>query len=559
MRRRKTALTALAILAFFAAGRLPAADSLTVQQAAVVRAPSTGGQWSVIAADLSRPTVATLDGGAAVILTVPGRYVVIWSGAGKLLTADAVVGSPGPGPTPPGPGPGPTPEPPIPTPPPDPPAPPTPQKISAALIEDATARPSLSKAQIETLTSKQAAAHMNGRGYVWRVLDRDAQDVNGKPPADCEWFQRQAAGQTLPLVVIGASGSSKPLYVGPSPLSPSLLVDLLTRYGGPSTGLAWRPLAVDLSRAPVDPADPPEGRVTGCLPRSKAKALFPGRDFAAAFAPIPRAQWQDRLLSVRQHVWHVYDQGSLSSCASNATVQSLLVLRSVANLPEVVLSPGSVYGPIAYPRDSGSTLDDNLEQISAVGAVPAALVKPNDWNPGKFPAGWQTAAKPYRVVEWFDLGGKFDNVASAVLYGFPAVIGVSWSGGGGHSVCVVGLAKSSSGVWSLVYVNSWSADWGDSGFGLLTESACRSMPNYGAWSPIVPIYDGKPTADVSPAPKPQPKAKPIIPPAAVVPSAPKAPAASVAEPQTDRDSTRRPAPFFRPIEAEAAGVAALAG
>lgn len=430
-----------------------------------------------------------------------GQEIYIWAKAGKyklllgggmwekefeVTPAGSPPPPPGPAPTP-GPAPRPIPVPPPPEPTPPAPTPPQPGAISVAVIEDTEARTKLSAEQVKALVSSDVAGYMAQKNYFFRRVDRDILDPLGAPPVELAGYFKAVADQqvALPALVIKSTKAGESLVAKPLPGDPQSLLELLQQYGGPAPKLAAA-RALATANMESDTRRIPKGRKLGCLQRTTKYGEGRFRAFESAFRPIPRAQWETRVLSLKDYVTHVFDQDGIGSCCSNATVQSLMIVRAIEGLKPVVLSPGSVYGIVSGGRDVGSSLEDNLRQISEVGAAPAEVIPPNEWNPRRWPSNWKELAKPYRMIEWYDLGGKFDNVVSAVMYGFPCVIGVDWDGGG-HSVCVVGVVMDK-GRASLLYVNSWGEEFGDSGFGLLTESRCQSLPNYGAWCPRTSIY-----------------------------------------------------------------------
>jgi len=81
-------------------------------------------------------------------------------------------------------------------------------------------------------------------------------------------------------------------------------------------------------------------------------------------------------------------------------------------------------------------------------------------------------------------------VATSLLRGQPATLGVSWQGGG-HAICALKLEQRS-GVWYLAGPNSWGKNWqtgwgayGPSlpGWWLLSESQVASnLARYGAYA-----------------------------------------------------------------------------
>jgi hypothetical protein len=218
----------------------------------------------------------------------------------------------------------------------------------------------------------------------------------------------------------------------------------------------------------------------GCLPRvSKVgeKSHFPLAGTVEDCPILPRSAWEDG--SIRHKAWTVIDQNPQNSCCPSATTGATMILREIAGEKRIMLSQGSLYGQINGGRDAGANIEDALEAMMNVGACPASLVDPQDWQGRRWPSSWKTEAKKFRILEAFDCP-TFDAVASAVQRAMPVVFGVYW-GGGGHAITAVGLKRIDE-RWNLEFLNSWGADWGDAGFGFLPESKCTGIKTFGAFA-----------------------------------------------------------------------------
>jgi hypothetical protein len=219
---------------------------------------------------------------------------------------------------------------------------------------------------------------------------------------------------------------------------------------------------------------------TGCLPRTSKvgeKSHFPVAGTVENCPILPRSAWSD--CSIRHKAWTVIDQNPQSSCCPSATSGATMILREIAGEKRILLSQGSLYGQINGGRDAGANIEDALEAMMSVGICPASKIDPQDWQGRDWPSDWKTTAKCFRILEAFDCP-TFDAVASAVQLSMPVVFGVFWSGGG-HAITAVGL-KNIDGVWNLEFLNSWGADWGDHGFGFLTEKQCSGIKSFGAFA-----------------------------------------------------------------------------
>ena len=152
------------------------------------------------------------------------------------------------------------------------------------------------------------------------------------------------------------------------------------------------------------------------------------------------------------------------------------MLRAVQGESHVVLSPGSIGGPVTGYRNDGAVIEDDLRQIVEYGAatvdfVPANQVSKSGWKPGAV----ENAAL-HKVTHWWDLGAKDDRMflrcATLVLQGIPVCVGYNWWS---HAVTLTGLVEISSGKFGFEFRNSWGASYGDDGYGILAEG--RGTPD----------------------------------------------------------------------------------
>ncbi|HOB43670.1 MAG TPA: C1 family peptidase [Bacillota bacterium] len=238
----------------------------------------------------------------------------------------------------------------------------------------------------------------------------------------------------------------------------------------------------------------------GCLPRLlHPGAAYPilGSDPARPnITVIPREQWAE--VDFSHLVAEILDQDGTNACNAFAAVQTLHVLRAEAGLPYVRLSPGNLYGRINGGVDGGSYLSDAIKELEKDGVCTAQTVPELEWRPRRWPVGWQTEAKKFRILEAWDCP-TFEHLASALLLGFPVNLGVfvgrnfspqsdGWlpdyrGGGGGHAMCGVGLCyHSQRKTWGIKVANSWGTWWGQDGFGVVPESYFRTGAFADAWA-----------------------------------------------------------------------------
>jgi hypothetical protein len=233
----------------------------------------------------------------------------------------------------------------------------------------------------------------------------------------------------------------------------------------------------------------PKGKLTGCMPRTTKVGAGKFPVMAADFL-LPRKQWKPT--SIREIVPQIKDQDGTNECCPHAGTGAMQDVRALLGLPYVELSPASVYRFGNGGRDAGMTIEDCLTILSERGALPTSKYPALNWR-AQYPADGAAVAKGFRAVEWEDTINT-DYIGSAVQRGWPVVIGVWWSGGGGHAVVVTGWRPESP-EWEIQ--NSWG-NWGDSGFGHLPEGqVSRGIASFGAWALRLP---SRPDTD----PKPQP-------------------------------------------------------
>lgn len=233
----------------------------------------------------------------------------------------------------------------------------------------------------------------------------------------------------------------------------------------------------------------PQDKALGCLPRqTRLGELFPR--LAEKIDLIPERQWKERAsqVTLKPYVPVVHDQDGVGSCASNAATSCLEIVRQVAGLPFVHLSPASLYKQVNGGVDRGSSIDANLQAISRNGVLPVSVWGDEiSWRKA-FPANWKEEAAKYRLTEWYDIG-TWEEFVTAVLLGFPVCYGVWW-GGGGHAICAVALVYENNQP-AVRFLNSWGTRWGEGGFGTMSRNQVVTGMNYfGAWAARVPVYSG---------------------------------------------------------------------
>lgn len=229
--------------------------------------------------------------------------------------------------------------------------------------------------------------------------------------------------------------------------------------------------------------EPPEGMRPGLLvePEMAARAVT-SIEQAPGWRRIPISQWAG-LIAAKHNTswwtWHVLNQGSVGSCASESKDGGIMMVRERMGLPRVVFNPYGTYGRVNGGTDSGSTLSANLSFAKNYGCFPESV-----WPRSK---GWLAepskeayeAAKQYRITDYYRIpNGDWEAFGSSLLQGYVVYWGYS-----GHAIVGVDLLTES----TFRYLNSWGR-WGSGtpynaiGYGFGTANKSRIMWAYGAYA-----------------------------------------------------------------------------
>ena len=213
----------------------------------------------------------------------------------------------------------------------------------------------------------------------------------------------------------------------------------------------------------------------------------------------------------------VYDQGQIGSCTANAIAAAIDFERQRQKLAFIFPSRLFIYynereieGTIA--SDSGAQIRDGLKTINTTGACREKQTGPEDIS--FWPYSEPFAAKPsrncygaaacHKTLQYLSVAQQQTDMLDCLAQGFPFVFGItvyesfesnfvsqtgyvpipapSESVLGGHALLAVGyqiksaILCSGSGLAgfvtgehpvSILFRNSWGADWGDAGYGTI--------------------------------------------------------------------------------------------
>ncbi|GIV49897.1 MAG: hypothetical protein KatS3mg038_0418 [Candidatus Kapaibacterium sp.] len=128
-------------------------------------------------------------------------------------------------------------------------------------------------------------------------------------------------------------------------------------------------------------------------------------DYEDSLGVIPESEWPEHIEELERRntgtehlIVHIYNQGRVGSCTSHATCQAMMIAAAIqfGRQRTPILSPISLYKRVARGPNSGSTIEDNVDEAMGRGVLPADVseqsarfkhVMPSgDWH-ARFPPG----------------------------------------------------------------------------------------------------------------------------------------------------------------------------
>jgi hypothetical protein len=210
---------------------------------------------------------------------------------------------------------------------------------------------------------------------------------------------------------------------------------------------------------------------------------------------IPRSEWSDRIKQMESEKSRLsdirmrgnngqpipsLDQNGQGYCWAYASGHAVTILRAVANLPYVPLSPHAVACKVKGFKDEGGWSALSLEYIAEHG-IPSQEFWPAQSMSRQHdtPETWANA-KLHRVTEgWVDVAApvwdrnlSFEQVATCLLSRIPVACDFMWWG---HAVCALDLVETSPGQFGVRIWNSWGDSFGDRGMAVLAGS--KAIPD----------------------------------------------------------------------------------
>lgn len=228
----------------------------------------------------------------------------------------------------------------------------------------------------------------------------------------------------------------------------------------------------------------------GRIPRDWQREPFGRLEFAgplpAGFA-VPRSQWaqiieyrdaqkarlSDLILRSAPYIPSL-SQGSTNYCWANAVITAIETLRELNGQPYIKLSAASVAAPIKNYRNNGGWGGEALAYIVKNGVAPVEFWPANAISASYNTPATQAARARFMVSEFYELeSGDFGSLASLLLQGIPAAIGLNWWS---HEVCALDLVALTGGKFGVVCRNSWGDEYGD-GHGLFVLTEAKATPD----------------------------------------------------------------------------------
>lgn len=228
--------------------------------------------------------------------------------------------------------------------------------------------------------------------------------------------------------------------------------------------------------------------VLGDLGRNQDKLLCGAADDAVPL--VPENEWRGLAEKIEaensgldQLVTRIFNQGQEGACVGHAATQQHQVMQAVqfGKNKVVQLSPMSLYKRLGRTASSGAMIDDALEEVTARGILPLSTsqnraqfgnqVMPETGFDNRMPRGWEQTAKLFRASERLIVESEA-SLFSCLFRGHPVVVGRQ-----GHSILYL-RPVFKNGRWLIKYVNSWSENWGEGGFGYDSASLFRESARW---------------------------------------------------------------------------------
>lgn len=202
-------------------------------------------------------------------------------------------------------------------------------------------------------------------------------------------------------------------------------------------------------------------------PREIAYGALPyARPFGDAYPLIPRSEWAARiehLAAIRgtpaDFNWFpAYNQSRTNYCWANGVCGAATTVLAMQGAPhKKLISSASIAGPITNYRNVGGWGEPAFEYLLKYGGCSMDLW-PNAAISRSYDTELSRAERQHlRGIEGFDTDG-FDQLATALLLGFPVAVAYNWWG---HLVFAAELVLIEANSFGVRIRNSWHESWGE--------------------------------------------------------------------------------------------------
>jgi hypothetical protein len=158
------------------------------------------------------------------------------------------------------------------------------------------------------------------------------------------------------------------------------------------------------------------------------------------------------------------------------------VAIAASGLPHVELSATMVACLAKNYRKVGGNTFDAIPIMHSIGVCSTQLWPLNQINRKYDTPAMRADAQQRRLAEWFELKpNNFDYAASALLLGFPVILGLAWWG---HMILGLQLVQTSRGGYGILIENSWGESYGDLGLAVLEESRATAFDQAAVRCPV---------------------------------------------------------------------------
>lgn len=218
----------------------------------------------------------------------------------------------------------------------------------------------------------------------------------------------------------------------------------------------------------------------GYVPRDYTEVPEGELEFSIPFdlPIIPRAQWPDLIKKQAEDRSRVSDhrhyhklkssnQNPLPYCWIHGCVNAMRLKRAMMRQPYADLEPTAPGALIKNFRRVGGNTPESVKHLAREGCPTTRFWKPNSLSRAQVTPEMKENALLHRITEWYELKrNNFDQLATALLHGFPCVIGLSWWS---HMIVAMDLVDLGRGEFGVLIWNSWGDGWKDQGEAVLPE------------------------------------------------------------------------------------------